>query len=89
MIPITFKLKPMEHQLKNFELTADKAYFGNVCDMGTGKSKMLLDVAASMFINKRITSVLIFGNSGSYQTWKSEHIPTHMTEDVEYETLKA
>jgi SNF2 family DNA or RNA helicase len=85
MKKISFKMTPMTHQLQNYQLTADKVYFGNVCDMGTGKSKMLLDVAAHMFVNGHINALIIFGNSGSYQTWKSEHIPLHMSTDAPYE----
>lgn len=82
---MNFKLKPMEHQLINYELTKEKKYYGNLAEMGTGKSKMLIDVTAHMFKKRYINSILIFCNSGAYQEWKEHHIPTHMPDDTKYE----
>jgi SNF2 family DNA or RNA helicase len=79
------RLPDMKHQRRHFELTKNKRYYGNVADMGTGKSKMFIDVGAYLFINKKIDAWLIIGNSGSYDTWVTEHLPTHVPHEVMYD----
>lgn len=85
---MNFKLPPMEHQKANFEFAKNKVYAGDLVEMGLGKSKMFLDVAANLFLNGNIQSALILCNSGAYQEWKEYHIPTHMTDDVKYEVME-
>jgi hypothetical protein len=80
----TYRLPPMAHQDRHFNLTKDLRYYGNVADMGTGKSKMLIDVTAYQFMQDHINALLIIGNSGSYATWATEHLPTHMPVEVPY-----
>jgi hypothetical protein len=41
-----FKTKPFEHQLDALEASCDKEVFAYFMEMGTGKSKVLLDNAA-------------------------------------------
>ena len=38
-----FKTKPYAHQLKALEMSWDKPYFAYFMEMGTGKSKVLID----------------------------------------------
>ena len=38
-----FKFKPYEHQLKALEKSCYQKYFAYFMDMGTGKSKVLID----------------------------------------------
>ena len=38
-----FKTKPYDHQLKALEKSWDKEYYGLFMEMGTGKSKVLID----------------------------------------------
>ena len=46
-----FKTKPYAHQLKALELSWDKPYFAYFMEMGTGKSKVLIDNIAMLSIN--------------------------------------
>jgi hypothetical protein len=41
-----FKTKPFEHQLDALEASCNKEVFAYFMEMGTGKSKVLLDNAA-------------------------------------------
>ena len=44
-----FKTKPYEHQLKALEQSWEKSYFAYFMEMGTGKSKVLLDNIAMLY----------------------------------------
>ena len=54
-------------------------------EMGTGKTKTLLDTAAYMYDQGWITGLLIFANKGSYQNWVTEGIPEHLPDHIEYD----
>jgi hypothetical protein len=51
-------------------------------DMGTGKSKVLLDTAAYMYDQGWINALLIFANKGSYLNWPRQEIPTHLPDHI-------
>ena len=46
-----FKTEPYAHQLKALEMSWDKPYFAYFMEMGTGKSKVLIDNIAMLSIN--------------------------------------
>jgi SNF2 family DNA or RNA helicase len=84
----TERLPSMAHQARHFELTKNKRQYGNVADMGTGKSKMLIDVVSHLFLNGHVNALLVIGNSGSYATWITEHLPTHVPKEVRYSAAR-
>jgi len=80
-----FKTKPYAHQLKALELSWDKPYFAYFMEMGTGKSKVLIDNIAMLYDAGKINGVLIVAPKGVYKNWYDSEIPTHMPEHVEYQ----
>jgi len=72
-----FKTKPYKHQLDCFERNKDKEYYAYLMEMGTGKSKVLLDTARYMCEKNWINAILIFANKGSYTNWVESEIPAH------------
>jgi SNF2 family DNA or RNA helicase len=80
-----FKTEPYAHQLKALELSWDKPYFAYFMEMGTGKSKVLIDNIAMLYDAGKINGVLIVAPKGVYKNWYDSEIPTHMPEHVEYE----
>ena len=54
-----FKTKPYKHQLKALELSWKKSYFAYFMEMGTGKSKVLLDNIAMLYDQGKIDGALI------------------------------
>ena len=80
-----FKTKPYAHQLKALELSWDKPYFAYFMEMGTGKSKVLIDNIAMLYDAGKINGVLIVAPKGVYKNWYDSEIPTHMPDHVEYE----
>jgi len=73
-----FKTKPYAHQLKALELSWDKTYFAYFMEMGTGKSKVLIDNIAMLYDAGKINGVLIVAPKGVYKNWYDGEIPTHM-----------
>lgn len=77
-----FKTQPFKHQLDCFELNKDKKYFAYLMEMGTGKSKVLLDTAAYLYDRGIINALLIYANKGSYMNWPDIEIPTHFPDHI-------
>jgi len=52
-------------------------------EMGTGKSKVLIDNISMLYDNGKINGVLIVAPKGVYKNWHDSEIPTHMADHVE------
>ena len=77
-----FKTKPYNHQLKALEKSWDKEYYGLFMEMGTGKSKVLIDEIASLYMRGKISAALIVAPKGVYRNWERGEIPTHMPDEI-------
>jgi len=51
-------------------------------EMGTGKSKVLLDNVAMLYDKGKINGVLIIAPKGVYKNWYDSEIPTHMVNHI-------
>ena len=78
-----FKTKPYAHQLKALEMSWNKEVFAYFMEMGTGKSKVLLDNVAMLFDKGKIDSVLIVAPKGVYKNWSDSEIPEHMPTHID------
>ena len=78
-----FKTKPYKHQLKALEVSWNKSYFAYFMEMGTGKSKVLLDNMAVLYDQGKINGALIVAPKGVIGTWYDQEIPTHLPDHVE------
>lgn len=77
-----FKTEPFEHQKKAFFLSKDKPVFAYFMEMGTGKTKTVIDVAAYKYSVGQIDAVLIVAPNGVHRQWASEQIPMHLPDWV-------
>ena len=77
-----FKLPPYEHQLNALKKSWEKPYFAFFMDMGTGKSKVLIDNISMLYDKGRIEGALIIAPKGVYRNWERKEIPTHLPEHV-------
>lgn len=75
------RTKPRAHQEKGRELTRGKRLFAYLCEMGTGKSKMIIDEWAERVEQGRCHDLLILAPAGSYQNWVNE-LSTHLNESI-------
>ena len=78
-----FKTKPYDHQIKALEMSWDKKVFAYFMEMGTGKSKVLIDNISMLYDKGKINGVLIVAPKGVYKNWHESEIPTHMVDHVE------
>jgi SNF2 family DNA or RNA helicase len=78
-----FKSKPFAHQSKALEMSWDKEVFAYFMEMGTGKSKVLIDNIAMLFNAGKINGALIIAPKGVYKNWFDSEIPSHMPDYVE------
>ena len=78
-----FKTKPYAHQLKALEMSWNKEVFAYFMEMGTGKSKVLLDNVAMLFDKGKIDSVLIVAPKGVYKNWYDTEIPEHLADHID------
>jgi SNF2 family DNA or RNA helicase len=78
-----FKSKPFAHQSKALEMSWDKEVFAYFMEMGTGKSKVLIDNIAMLFNVGKINGALIIAPKGVYKNWFDSEIPSHMPDYVE------
>ena len=78
-----FKSKPFAHQFKALEKSWDKEVFAYFMEMGTGKSKVLIDNIAMLYNAGKINGALIIAPKGVYKNWYDSEIPTHMPDYIE------
>ena len=82
-----FKTKPYEHQLVALEKSWDKEEFAYFMEMGTGKSKVLIDNIAILYDKGKINAAMIIAPKGVYRNWLSSEIPTHMPSHIQYKSV--
>ena len=78
-----YKTKPFAHQKKALEMSWDKEVFAYFMEMGTGKSKVLIDNIAMLYNAGKINGALIVAPKGVYKTWFDNEIPNHMPDYIE------
>ena len=82
-----FKYQPYEHQLEALKKSWNKKEFAYFMDMGTGKSKVLIDNMCVLYDRGEITGALIVAPKGVYRNWEQGELPTHIPEHVMYDTV--
>ena len=82
-----FKTKPYQHQLNALAQSWDREYFAYFMEMGTGKSKVLVDNIAMLYDKGKINGALIVAPKGVIGTWFNNELPNHMPDHVEYKSV--
>ena len=77
-----YKMKPYEHQEKGLKMSWNKDVFALFCEMGTGKSKMLIDNIGILFEQGLIEAALIVAPKGVYKNWQRSELPRHMPDRI-------
>jgi len=78
-----FKTKPYAHQIIALEKSWDKTEYGYFMEMGTGKSKVLVDNMAMLYDKGKINGALIIAPKGVYRTWLEQEIPLHLANHIQ------
>jgi SNF2 family DNA or RNA helicase len=82
-----FKTKPYAHQLKALEMSWKKEVFALFMEMGTGKSKVLLDNISMLYDKGKINGALIIAPKGVYKNWLESEIPEHLVKHIQKKTV--
>lgn len=83
-----FKTKPYKHQLDAIDMCDGRKAFAYLMEMGTGKSKCLIDDAGRLFSYGLIDFLFIIAPKGVYQNWVNSEIPTHLSEDIKHNIVR-
>ena len=82
-----FKTKPYKHQIDSLERSFDKKNFAYFMEMGTGKSKVLVDNIAILYDKGYIDGALIVAPKGVYKNWLNFEIPNHLPDHIDKEVV--
>jgi len=82
-----FKTEPYEHQLTALGASHNRENFALFMEMGTGKSKVLIDNIAMLYDKGKINGALIVAPKGVYHNWERQELPIHMPEHVLYQII--
>ena len=78
-----FKTKPYAHQITALEKSWEKTEYAYFMEMGTGKSKVLVDNMSMLYDKGKINGALIIAPKGVYRNWLSQEIPTHLASHIQ------
>ena len=82
-----FKTKPYAHQLTALEKSWNKENFAYFMEMGTGKTKVLIDNLAMLYDKGKVDGALIIAPKGVVGTWYKQELPTHLPDHIENVTV--
>ena len=77
-----FKTKPYAHQITALEKSWEKTEYAYFMEMGTGKSKVLVDNMSMLYDKGKINGALIIAPKGVYRNWLSQEIPIHLASHI-------
>ena len=78
-----FKTEPYAHQLSALEKSCDETEYAYFMEMGTGKSKVLIDNISHLHNKGKINGVVIVAPKGVYRNWVKREIPIHLPDYIE------
>ena len=79
-----FKTKPYEHQLEALEKSWAQKTYALFMEMGTGKSKVLVDNIAMLYDRGAIKGAVIVAPKGVYKNWHDIEFPVHLPDHVDH-----
>ena len=82
-----FKTKPYKHQLTALEKSWNKETYAYFMEMGTGKTKVLIDNLAMLYDKGKVDGALIIAPKGVIKTWYEQELPTHLPNHIENKTV--
>ena len=78
-----FKTKPYKHQLTALEKSWNRETYAYFMEMGTGKTKVLIDNLAMLYDKGKVDGALIIAPKGVVGTWYNNEIPMHLPSHIE------
>jgi len=78
-----FKTKPYQHQLTALEKSWNRETYAYFMEMGTGKTKVLIDNVAMLYDKGKIDGLLVIAPKGVIGTWHTQELPAHLPNHIE------
>lgn len=72
------------HQRRAVNIALSREYYAFFYDMGTGKSAIILNIAAELFARKMIDRAVVFTSKRVVSQFVEEQAPMHMPKDITY-----
>jgi len=82
-----FKTKPYAHQITALEKSWNRETYAYFMEMGTGKTKVLIDNLAMLYDKGKVNGALIVAPKGVVGTWYNNELPTHLPNHIENITV--
>jgi SNF2 family DNA or RNA helicase len=82
-----FKTKPYAHQMTALEKSWNRETYAYFMEMGTGKTKVLIDNLAMLYDKGKVNGALIVAPKGVVGTWYSNELPAHLPNHIENVTV--
>ena len=82
-----FKTKPYAHQMTALEKSWNKESYAYFMEMGTGKTKVLIDNLAMLYDKGKVNGALIIAPKGVVGTWYNNELPTHLPDHIANVTI--
>jgi len=82
-----FKTVPYKHQLTALEKSWNRETYAYFMEMGTGKTKVLIDNAAMLYDKGKMDGLLIIAPKGVIGTWYNQELPAHLPDHIEKVTV--
>jgi len=82
-----FKTKPYAHQITALEKSWNKETYAYFMEMGTGKTKVLIDNLAMLYDKGKVDGALIVAPKGVIGTWYNQELPAHLPSHIENMTI--
>ena len=74
---MVYATKPYRHQIDAYNKLYGKEFGALFMEMGTGKSKVAIDIASNLYLEEKINAVLLIAPNGVHKQWADEQIPIH------------
>jgi SNF2 family DNA or RNA helicase len=81
-----FKTKPYKHQMTALEKSWNRETYAYFMEMGTGKTKVLIDNLAMLYDKGKVNGALIIAPKGVVGTWYNNELPTHLPSHIAHVT---
>lgn len=72
-----YKTEPRQHQVDGFYKLYGLPAFAELMEQGTGKTKLAIDIACNLFLEKKIEAVMVIAPNNVHSQWADEEIPKH------------
>jgi len=83
-----FKTEPFDHQRVALDASWSEPYHALFMEMGTGKSKVIVDTIGKLFESGEINAALVVAPKGVYDNWLQKEIPQHLPDRIQRKMVR-